>query len=163
MKGLQGEGAFSHFIKSGRAPSSGCSSKSLGLAVAPPRTAPHRTAPPRADKKREHYDSTRCSRMRARLPLHILLLHTQVSRWAHTYRGYASFSDICGERVCCLLVLDTVTSTPQCIRQPKPRGSAWFGFRSGFGIGFTLTLLLACAPLLLATLLSHTSLFPRVH
>jgi hypothetical protein len=38
----------------------------------------------------------RCSRMRVRLPLHILLLHTQVSRWAHTYRGYASFSDICG-------------------------------------------------------------------
>ena len=32
-----------------------------------------------------------------------------------------------------------------------------------FGIGFTLTLLLARAPLLLATLLSHTSLFPRVH
>jgi hypothetical protein len=30
-------------------------------------------------------------------------------------------------------------------------------------IGFTLTLLLARAPLLLATLLSHTSLFPRVH
>ena len=27
-----------------------------------------------------------------------------------------------GERVCCLLVLDTVTSTPQWIRQPKPRG-----------------------------------------
>jgi hypothetical protein len=52
----------------------------------------------------------------------------------HTYRGYASFSDICG---------------------------AWFGFGSGFG--FTLTLLLARAPLLLATLLSHTSLFPRVY
>jgi hypothetical protein len=26
------------------------------------------------------------------------------------------------ERVCCLLVLNTVTSTPQGIRQPKPRG-----------------------------------------
>jgi hypothetical protein len=26
------------------------------------------------------------------------------------------------ERVCCLLVLDSVTSTPQWIRQPKPRG-----------------------------------------
>jgi hypothetical protein len=52
----------------------------------------------------------------------------------HTYRGYASFIDICG---------------------------AWFGFGSGFG--FTLTLLLARAPLLLATLLSHTSLFPRVY
>jgi hypothetical protein len=26
------------------------------------------------------------------------------------------------ERVCCLLVLNTVTSTPQWIRQPKPRG-----------------------------------------
>jgi hypothetical protein len=25
------------------------------------------------------------------------------------------------ERVCCLLVLDSVTSTPQWIRQPKPR------------------------------------------
>jgi hypothetical protein len=41
---------------------------------------------------------------------------------------------------------------------------AWFGVGSGFGIGFTLTLLLARAPLLLATLLSHTSrLSPRVH
>jgi hypothetical protein len=48
--------------------------------------------------------------MRAPLPLHILLLHTQVSRCAHTYRGYASFSDICG---------------------------ACFGCGSGFGIGFT--------------------------
>jgi hypothetical protein len=55
----------------------------------------------------------RCSTMRARLPLHILLLYTQVSRRAHTYRGYASFSDICG---------------------------ACFGFGSGFGIGFTLLL-----------------------
>jgi hypothetical protein len=27
------------------------------------------------------------------------------------------------ERVCCLLVLNSVTSTPQWIRQPKPRGS----------------------------------------
>jgi hypothetical protein len=52
------------------------------------------------------------------------------------YRGYASFSDICG---------------------------AWFGFGSGFGIGFTGTLLLARAPLLLATVLSHTIPFPRVH
>ena len=26
------------------------------------------------------------------------------------------------ERVCCLLVLDSITSTPQWIRQPKPRG-----------------------------------------
>jgi hypothetical protein len=25
------------------------------------------------------------------------------------------------ERVCCLLVLDSVTSTPQWLRQPKPR------------------------------------------
>jgi hypothetical protein len=50
--------------------------------------------------------------------------------------AYASFSDICG---------------------------AWFGFGSGFGIGFTGTLLLARAPLLLATLLSHTIPFPRVH
>ena len=59
MKGLQGGGAFSHFIKSGRAPSSDCSSKSLGLAVAPLRSAPHRAALRRlADKKREHYDST---------------------------------------------------------------------------------------------------------
>ena len=40
---------------------------------------------------------------------------------------------------------------------------AWFGFGSGFGIGFTGTLLLARAPLLLATLLSHTIPFPRVH
>ena len=53
-----------------------------------------------------------------------------------THRGYASFSDIHG---------------------------AWFGLGSGFGIGFTLTLLLARAPLLLATLLSHTRPFPRVH
>jgi len=52
-------------------------------------------------------------RMRDRLPLHILLLHTQFSRWAHAYRGYASFSDICG---------------------------AWVGFGSGFGIGFKLLL-----------------------
>jgi hypothetical protein len=37
---------------------------------------------------------------------------------------------------------------------------AWFGLGSGFGIGFTLTLLLARAPLLLATLLSHTRPFP---
>ena len=49
--------------------------------------------------------------MRARLPLNILLLHTQVSRGAHTYRGYASFSDICG---------------------------ACYGFGPGFEIGFTL-------------------------
>jgi len=49
----------------------------------------------------------------------------------------ASFSDICG---------------------------AWFGFGSGSGIGFTGTLLLARAPLLLATILSHTTIpFPRVH
>jgi hypothetical protein len=27
------------------------------------------------------------------------------------------------ERVCCLLVLDSAASTPQWIRQPKPRGS----------------------------------------
>ena len=27
-----------------------------------------------------------------------------------------------GESVCCLLVLDSVTSTPQWIRQPRPRG-----------------------------------------
>jgi hypothetical protein len=47
----------------------------------------------------------------------------------HTYRGHASFSDICG---------------------------AWFGFGSGFGMGFTLTLLFARVSLLLATLLSHT-------
>ena len=39
-RGCRG-GAFSHFIKSGRAPSSGCSSKTLGLVVAPHRTAPH--------------------------------------------------------------------------------------------------------------------------
>ena len=45
--------SFSHFIKSGRAFSSGGSSKTLGLVL-----APHRTAPSRADKKREHYDST---------------------------------------------------------------------------------------------------------
>jgi hypothetical protein len=52
-----------------------------------------------------------------------------------SYRGYASFSDdICG---------------------------AWFGFGSGFGIGFTGTLLLAHAPLLLSTLLSHTIPFPH--
>ena len=51
--------------------------------------------------------------MRARLPLHILLLHSQVSRRAHTYRVYDSFCEICG---------------------------AWFGFGSGFGIGFTLLL-----------------------
>ena len=76
----------------------------------------------------------RCSRMRARLPLHIPHLHTQVSRCAHTYQRYASFSDICG---------------------------AWFGFGSGFGIGFTLTLLLARAPLLLSTLRSHTIPFPQ--
>jgi hypothetical protein len=25
------------------------------------------------------------------------------------------------ERYCCLLVLDSVTSAPQCIRQPRPR------------------------------------------
>jgi hypothetical protein len=37
------------------------------------------------------------------------------------------------------------------------------GLGLGFGIGFTFTLLLARAPLLLATLLSYTSLFPRVH
>jgi hypothetical protein len=49
----------------------------------------------------------RCSRMRTSLPLHILLLHTQVSRRAHTYRGYASFSDIC---------------------------RAWFGFGLGLGL-----------------------------
>jgi hypothetical protein len=36
-------------------------------------------------------------------------------------------------------------------------------FGSGFGIGFTLTLLLARAPLLLASLLSHTVPFPCVH
>ena len=53
-----------------------------------------------------------------------------------TYRGYASFSDICG---------------------------AWFGFGSGSGIGFSGTLLLARAPLLLATLLSQTTPFPCVH
>jgi len=41
---------------------------------------------------------------------------------SHTYRGYASFSDICG---------------------------AWFRLGSGFGIGFALTLLLARALLLL--------------
>jgi hypothetical protein len=35
--------------------------------------------------------------------------------------------------------------------------------RSGFGIGFTLTLLLARALPLLAPLLSHTIPFPRVH
>ncbi len=64
----------------------------------------------------------RCSRIRDQLALHILL-HTQVSWWSHTYRGYASFTDICG---------------------------AWVGFGSGFGIGFTLTLLLARAPLFLA-------------
>ena len=40
---------------------------------------------------------------------------------------------------------------------------AWFGFGSGFGIGFTGTLLLARAPLFLATLLSHTIPFPSVH
>jgi len=45
--------------------------------------------------------------MRTSLPLHILLLHTQVSRRAHTYRGYASFSDIC---------------------------RAWFGFGLGLGL-----------------------------
>jgi hypothetical protein len=28
------------------------------------------------------------------------------------------------ESVCCLLVLDSVTSTPQLIRQPKPRDTA---------------------------------------
>ena len=50
--------------------------------------------------------------------------------------GYASFSDIYG---------------------------AWFGLGSGFGIAFTLTLLLARALLLLATLFSHTIPFPRVH
>jgi hypothetical protein len=48
---------------------------------------------------------------------------------ACSHRGYDSFSDICG---------------------------AWLGFGSGFGIGFALTLLLARAPLLLATLFSHT-------
>jgi hypothetical protein len=38
---------------------------------------------------------------------------------------------------------------------------AWFEFGSGFGIRFTGTLLLARAPLLLATLLLHTIPFPR--
>ena len=37
------------------------------------------------------------------------------------------------------------------------------GLGSGFEIGFTVTLLLARAPLLLATLLLHTIPFPRVH
>ena len=46
----------------------------------------------------------------------------------HTHTNLSSFSDICG---------------------------AWFGFGSGFGIGFTGTLLLSRAPLLLSTLLSH--------
>jgi hypothetical protein len=51
-------------------------------------------------------------------------LFPQVHAYEHTYRGYASFSDICG---------------------------AWFAFGSGFGIGFTLTLLLAHSPLLLTS------------
>jgi hypothetical protein len=39
-------------------------------------------------------------------------------------------NDLRTESVCCLLVLDTVTSTPQWIRQPKPRGSkACFRFQ----------------------------------
>jgi hypothetical protein len=51
VKGLQGGGAFSHFIKSGRVPSSGCSSKSLGLAVDPPRPAPHCAASRRQEER----------------------------------------------------------------------------------------------------------------
>ena len=47
-------------IKGDRASSSGCSTKPFGLAPSL-RSAPHRTAPPRADKKREHYDSSRCA------------------------------------------------------------------------------------------------------
>jgi len=68
------------------------------------------------------------------LPLCILLVLTQVSRLTQTYRVYSSFSDICG---------------------------VWFGFGSGFGIGFTGTLLLTHCPLLLSTLLSHTIPFPH--
>ena len=40
---------------------------------------------------------------------------------------------------------------------------AWVVLESGFGITFTVALLLARALLLLATLLSHTIPFPRVH
>jgi hypothetical protein len=81
------------------------------------------------------------SRLRASLPLRILLVHTGFPMSAHLSRlrlskATSKFSDICG---------------------------AWFGSGSGFGIGFTGTLLLARAPLLLATLLSHTIPFPRVH
>jgi hypothetical protein len=36
------------------------------------------------------------------------------------------------ESVCCLLVLDSVTSTPQWIRQPKPRESERIGVIKAF-------------------------------
>jgi len=38
-----------------------------------------------------------------------------------TVRSRRGHERAMGERVCCLLVLDSVTSTPQWIRQPKPR------------------------------------------
>jgi hypothetical protein len=56
----------------------------------------------------------RCSRMRDRLPLHMLLLHTQGGAWFGFGSGFG--------RVCCLLVLNSVTSTLQWIRQPE---AAW--------------------------------------
>ena len=49
---------------------------------------------------------------------------------------------------------------------PLSATSAELGLGLGLGLGLdslTLTLLLARAPLFLALLLSHTSLFPRVH
>jgi hypothetical protein len=48
------------------------------------------------------------------------------SGWMRFYQCCCLFSKIRGplsflDSVCCLLVLDSVTSTPQWIRQPKPR------------------------------------------
>jgi hypothetical protein len=40
------------------------------------------------------------------------------------------------ERVCCLLVLNSVTSTPQWIRQPEAAWDMKNGYKGGVRVGF---------------------------
>ncbi len=65
------------------------------------------------------YKHTRHARARTHTHTHT---HTHKHTHTHTHtQTHSSRSFGWRERWCCLLVLDSVTSAPQCIRQPRPR------------------------------------------
>ena len=79
--------------------------------------------PPRRDDPPTLLDIVRISRNRkmAVLQRAKVLQRRGLNGW-QSNSLVSSAPCFAAQRVCCLLVLDSVTSTPQWIRQPKPRG-----------------------------------------